>query len=59
VDGVVHLTPFSAHHLEADGIVRHCDAKGAGIEFRGWSEEQSRLLYEFVAVFTPGEMLAR
>jgi hypothetical protein len=39
--------------------VRHGDARGAGIEFRGLSEEQSRLIPEFIAEFTPGEMLAR
>ena len=58
VDGVVHLTVFGAHRVKADGIVRHCDARGAGIEFRGLSEEQSRLLYEFITDFTPGAMLA-
>jgi hypothetical protein len=58
VDGVVHLTLFSTHHLETGGIVRHCDARSAGIEFRGLSEEQSRL-FEFIADFTPGEMLTR
>jgi hypothetical protein len=32
--------------------------RGAGIEFRGLSEEQSRPVYEFIADFTPGAMLA-
>jgi hypothetical protein len=59
VDGVVHLPLFGAHRLEADGIVCHCDARGAGIEFRGLSEEQSHHVYEFIADFTPGQMLAR
>jgi len=59
VDDLVHLRLLGAHRLEADGIVRRCDARGAGIDFRGLSEEQSRLIYEFIAEFTPGEMLAR
>jgi hypothetical protein len=55
----VHLPLFGAHRLEADGIVCHCDVRGAGIEFRGLSEEQSHHGYEFIADFTPGQMLAR
>jgi len=39
--------------------VRRCEARGAGIEFHGLSEEQSRLINESIAEFSPGEMLAR
>ena len=38
--------------------VRCCNARDVGIEFQGMSEEQSRLTHEFIAEFTPGEMLA-
>jgi len=46
---------LSARHFRAG---RHCNARGAGIEFRGLSEEQSRLIHESIAEFTPEEMLA-
>jgi len=39
--------------------VRHGDARDAGIESRGLSEEQSRPIHELIAEFTPGGMLAR
>lgn len=59
VDEEVHLRLFAAHRLEADGTVRHCDGRGAGTEFRGLSEERSRLIHEFIDEFIPGEMLVR
>jgi hypothetical protein len=49
---------FGAYRLEDDCIARRSDAPGAGIEFRGWREEQSPLIHEFIVEFTPGEMLA-
>ncbi len=58
VDDVVYLMLFRTHRLEADDIVRRSSARGEGIEFRGLREEQSRLTHEFIAEFTPGEMLA-
>ncbi len=57
-NAALHLAISSKSSVEVDGIIRHNDALGVGIEFVSISQDLRRKICELIAEFTPREILA-
>ena len=58
VNATVHIKIGATRSVELDGVIRHSHPAGAGIEFTTTTGPAREGLYELIAEFTPGEILA-
>jgi len=54
----MHLAISAIHPFEIDGVIRHSELSGVGIEFVSLSEELRQRICELIAEFAPREVLA-
>jgi hypothetical protein len=54
----LHLTISAEHSVEVDGVIRHNDTRGVGIEFVSISQDLRQKICEVIAEFTPREILS-
>ncbi len=54
----LHLTISAERSVEVDGVIRHNDLQGVGIEFVPISQDLRQKICELIADFTPREILA-